>query len=347
MNKYLTVRRIEFVITYLCNSKCRHCQLGEETERQGFPSHIDKDIAVEIVRKVGRKYKPESIMTFGGEPLLYPEVVYAIHKEATRMRIPVRDVITNGFWSRRAGEIEETAYNLAKSGVTEVSISVDAFHQEFVPLKIVKKVAESLLKAGIAHVSWNPCWVISKDNDNPYNKKTRAVLKELETELQIAESNGNVAQPEGRALFWLQDFLPKKVRIPEEKCGDMPYTERLNRVKTISVEPDGRVAVCKDFRIGSAYERDIIDIIENYDPFSIPEARAIVEDGLGGLMRWAKTKGVKADPKGYYNVCDMCRDIRKRARQQQLVKESSRKTARKNTYDFKSRQLKHGQSSFA
>jgi MoaA/NifB/PqqE/SkfB family radical SAM enzyme len=331
MNKYLTVKRIEFVVTYLCNSKCRHCQLGEEKERRSFPSHIDKDIAVEIVRKVGMKYRPKSVMTFGGEPLLYPGVVYAIHKEATRMRIPVRDVITNGFWSRKVGEIEEIADNLAKSGVTEVSISVDAFHQEFVPLKTVKKAAESLLRAGIAHVSWNPCWVICKDNDSPYNKKTRAILKELESELPIAESSGNVAQPEGRALFWLKDFLPQKVRIPEEKCGDMPYTELLNRVKTISVEPDGRVAVCKDFHIGNAYERDIIDIIENYDPFSIPEAKAIVEGGVDGLMNWGKAKGIKPDPTGYYNVCDMCRDIREKAEQKQLVKESSRKPIRKNT----------------
>ena len=325
MNRYLTVRRIEFVITYLCNSKCRHCQLGEEKERRRFSSHIDKDTAVEIVRKVGRKYKPESVMTFGGEPLLYPEIVYAIHNEAKRMRIPVRDVITNGFWSRKSGETEEIADNLAKSGVTEVSVSVDAFHQEFVPLKFVKKAAESLLKAGIPRVSWNPCWVISKDHNNSYNRKTRAILKELERDLPIAESSGNIAQPEGRALSWLKDFLPQKLRMPKEKCGDMPYTERLNCVKSISVEPDGRVAVCKDLHIGSAYERDIIDIIENYDPFMIPEAKAMIEEGVGGLMDWARTKGVKPDLKGYYNACHMCVDIRRRVKQRQLVEESSRK----------------------
>ena len=325
MNRYLTVRRIEFVITYLCNSKCRHCQLGEEEERRSSPSHIDQDVAVEIVGKIGRQYKPESVMTFGGEPLLYPEIVCSIHKEAMQVGIPVRDVITNGFWSRKAGEIEAIADNLAKSGVTEVSISVDVFHQEFVPLEIVKKAAESLLRAGIRRVSWNPCWVISKDHDNPYNQKTRAILKELERDLPIAESDGNIAQPEGRALTWLKDFLPQKTRMPKEKCGDMPYTERLNQIKAISVEPDGRVAVCKDFYIGSAYQRDIIDIIENYDPFLIPEAKAIVEDGIAGLMNWARTKGVKPDSKGYYNVCHICTDTRKRVKRLQLVKESSRK----------------------
>jgi len=127
MNRYLAVNRIEFAITYLCSSKCQHCQLGEEEERKKFPNHIDKDIAVEIVRKVGSKYNPKSIMTFGGEPLLFPEIVYAIHKEAMKVGIPVRDVITNGFWSRKIEEIQEIANNLAKSGVNEVDISVDCF----------------------------------------------------------------------------------------------------------------------------------------------------------------------------------------------------------------------------
>lgn len=92
-------------------------------------------------------------MTFGGEPLLYPETVFAIHEQAKKTGIPVRDVITNGFWSTRAEKIQEIAQNLAKSGVTEVSISVDCFHQEFIPLKTVKKAANSLIEAGIKRVS--------------------------------------------------------------------------------------------------------------------------------------------------------------------------------------------------
>lgn len=99
-------------------------------------------------------------MTFGGEPLLHSEIVYAIHKEAMKVGIPVREVITNGFWSRKIQRIQETANNLVKSGVNEVNISVDCFHQEFVPLRIVKKVAESLLRAGMPHVSWDPCGCI-------------------------------------------------------------------------------------------------------------------------------------------------------------------------------------------
>jgi MoaA/NifB/PqqE/SkfB family radical SAM enzyme len=250
-------------------------------------------------------------MTFGGEPLLYPEIIYAIHKEAMKVGIPVRDIITNGFWARKTIEIQEIAEKLVKSGVNEASISVDCFHQEFIPLEIVKKAAESLLKAGITRISWNPCWVVSKDHDNPYNRKTKAILEQLKN-LPVEHGEGNIAQPEGRAILWLKDFLPPRTKTPKGKCGDVPYTEELDSVKTICVAPDGRIAVCTDFYIGNAFETDIIEIIEDYDPFKIPEAKAIIESGMEGLINWARTKGVEPDPRGYYNVCHMCIDIRRR-----------------------------------
>jgi len=320
MNRYLAVNRIEFAVTYLCNSRCRHCQLGEEEERKKFPSHIDKETAIEIVRKVGRKYGPESVMTFGGEPLLHPQIVYAIHKEAMKVGIPVRDVITNGFWSRKTEEIQEIANNLVKSGVNKVSISVDCFHQEFIPLEIVEKTAESLLKARMAQISWNPCWVVSEDHDNPYNRRTRAILKELKKDLPIREGVGNIAQPEGRAIVWLRDFLPPRTEMPKGKCGDVPYTEELDSVKTICTEPDGRIAICKEFYVGNAFETDIIDIIENYDPFKIHEAKAIIEEGMKGLLNWARAKGVEPDPEGYYNICHMCTDVRRRVNRNESLR---------------------------
>jgi len=311
MNKYLDIDRLEFAITYECNSKCKHCQLGGKEERREFPSHINQDLAVEIVRKVGKKYNPKSIMTFGGEPLLYPEIVYGIHREATRVGIPVREIITNGFWSRNPEKIQEIANKLAKSGVNEVCFSVDCFHQEFVPLKTVKKAVESLLEAGITNVSWDPCWVIARDNNNLYNRKTRSILENLE-DLRVRTSEGNTAQPEGRAVLWLKDFLPRKTRTPKGRCGDIPYTEDLDSVRTVFTEPDGRIAVCKEFYIGDASEADVIDILECYDPFKIPEAKAIIESGMTGLLALAKTEDVKPNPDGYYNICHLCKDLRKR-----------------------------------
>jgi len=311
VNKYFVPNRIEFAITYLCNSQCRHCQ-RDEAEKARYPDHVDKKLAGEIVREVGKKHHPESVMTFGGEPLLYPDIVCAIHDEARRSQIPIRDVITNGFWSARTEKIQEIALSLVESGVNKVTISVDTFHQEIMPLEIVRKTAQLLLQAGMPSISWNPCWVISREHENPFNQRTRTILSSLE-DLHIRIGEGNVVRPEGRALVWLKDFLPAKTRMPKGKCGDIPYTERLDSVGTLFVEPDGKISVCNGLCIGNAFETDVLDIIERYDPFRIPEAKALIEDGIEGLVDWARTKGVEPSLEGYYNVCHMCKDLRRRA----------------------------------
>ena len=308
MNRYLIVDRIEFDVTYLCNGRCRHCSAQD---RGAYPEHIDKSLAVEIVREIGERYGPESVMTFGGEPLLFPEVVYAIHKEAKDLGIRFREVITNGYWSSDDKKIKKIAKGLAESGVNEIHISVDAFHQEHIPIDIVRKTAEACLEAGVGDIAWNPCWLICDDDDNQYNQRTRLILMELE-DLPIRTSKGNVVEPLGWALFNLKEFLPPREAIPAGRCGGMPYTSPLDSVKSISVEPDGKVAVCNDFHIGNASKTDIIDLIENYDPFEIPEMKAILENGMKGLLDWAGARGVKPDPEGYHSICHMCTDIRKR-----------------------------------
>jgi MoaA/NifB/PqqE/SkfB family radical SAM enzyme len=129
----------------------------------------------------------------------------------------------------------------------------------------------------------------------------------------VEESEGNNVQPKGRARSSLAEFLPLRTSVPKGKCGDIPYTEALDSVKTISVEPDGRVVVCENFYIGNAFKSDIIDILENYDPFRIREAKSILEKGMDGLTKWAKKKGVEPRPEGYYDICHMCTDLRERA----------------------------------
>ena len=315
MNRYLAVDRIEFLVTFLCNGKCVHCSARKH--REGFPEHVDESLAVDIVRKVSQKYDVESVMTFGGEPMLFPETVCSIHREATRSGIPLRQVITNGYWSNDINKIRRTAKNLADCGVNDIHVSVDAFHQEHIPLGIVRKTVESCLETGIEDIAWNPCWVISQDDDNVYNRKTKSILKEL-GDLPVRVSKGNVVEPDGLALINLREFLPPKQRMPTGKCGDIPYTGPLDLVKSISVEPDGKIAVCRDFYIGNASEADIVDILENYYPLEIPEMKAIIENGINGLVDWAKKKGVEPDPAGYYSICHVCTDLRKRATLYQL-----------------------------
>ena len=80
MNKYLeNLNRIEFVVTMACTGRCIHCSEGEH---KSSGKHIDGDIVAQAVIDICNNYDIKSLMTFVGEPLIYPEVVCNIHKTA-------------------------------------------------------------------------------------------------------------------------------------------------------------------------------------------------------------------------------------------------------------------------
>lgn len=307
-NKYIDLERIEFFITNKCSSKCKHCSVQNKKSSQ---NHIEEGIAVDIIKKLSTNYNIKSIMTFGGEPLLFPNEVIAIHKVAKEVGIPYRQIITNGYWTKDFNIIEKISHKLAEAGVNKILISVDAFHQEYIPLELVKKVANSLLEAGISDIKWSPCWAVSEDDNNQYNKKTKSILEELE-EIPIETGNGNVLYPEGAALENLRDYLPSKKCLTKGKCGDEPYTEPLDLIKSISIEPNGDVAVCKDFKIGNVNEKSISEIIEDYNPYNNLYMKTILEEGVEGLLNMVKNRGLNVDSNEFYSICDMCTKLRRK-----------------------------------
>ncbi len=312
MTNCIDVQRIEYMVTYECNSFCKHCMLGDE-KRGLKPKSISSDLATRIIREITREYSPTSVMTFGGEPLLFPEVVCAIHRTAKEQGIPWREIITNAGYPRSETEFREVANRLGEAGVTRADVSVDVFHQEYIPVKVVERNVQSLVDAGIP-VFWNPAWVGSMTDENTWNERTREVLKQLAhlPVPPVTAYNGNAIEPKGNALKWLSEYMPSKIPNPEGRCEDVPYTSRMDQLNGISIEPDGNVSVCNELFIGNAARDNVADIVKGYDPYKIEAIRAILRGGVAGLASFAREKGVEPEPGGYYSICDECIDLRRK-----------------------------------
>jgi len=249
MNQYFkNLNKIEFVVTYACTGRCKHCSEGDHTN---CGEHIDPQIAVDAVRKIAAEYDIQTVMTFGGEPLLYTDAVYAIMTAANELNIPKRQVITNGYFSKNTDKIREVAEQLAVCGVNDLLLSVDAFHQEIIPLDAVKQFAAEAKKCGIP-IRLQPAWLVSATDDNPYNRKTREILDSF-VDMDITVNEGNVVFPEGNALKYLAEYFSDE--LPEN-----PYVEDPRDVRCVSFEPNGNVLG------GNVYERDIMEIIRDYLP---------------------------------------------------------------------------------
>ena len=249
MNPYLkNLNKIEFVVTYACTGRCKHCSEGDHAS---CGECIDPQIAADAVRKIAAEYDIQTVMTFGGEPLLYPDTVYAIMTAAKELNILRRQVITNGYFSRNADKIREVAERLAACGVNDLLLSVDAFHQETIPLNVERQFAAEAKKCGIP-IRLQPAWLVSATDDNPYNRKTREILDSF-ADMGISVNEGNVIFPEGNALKYLADYFT------DERLEN-PYVEDPRDVHCVSFEPNGNVLG------GNVYRKDIMEIIKDYAP---------------------------------------------------------------------------------
>ena len=251
MNPYLeNLNRVEFVITSACTGRCKHCSQGDHPVSG---AHIDGSVAAAALRSIARQHRLHSVMTFGGEPLLCPDAVCAIHAAAREVGAQKRQLISNGFFSRDEGKIRAVAQALAESGVNDILVSVDAFHQETIPLEPVKRFCEAVRETGAARLRVQPAWLTGEHADNLYNRRTREILAEFEA-MGIAVNDGNVIFPAGNALKYLREYFD--LSVPHVS----PYWENPRDVRAICVSPDGGVLG------GNIYDRDALEILEAYAP---------------------------------------------------------------------------------
>ena len=251
MNPYLrNLNRLEFIVTWACTGRCKHCSEGDHT---ATGPHIDDDIAAQMVRDVAGQYNIDSLLTFGGEPLLYPDVICRIHATAREAGIPKRQVITNGFFTRDQDKIRRTALALAENGVNDLSLSVDAFHQETIPLEPVLVFAKAIHALGLPRFKVHPAWLVGENADNPYNNKTRELLAQFNA-LGIPTSSGNVIHPGGNALKHLREYFDLT------QTHVSKYTQDPNNLTSLCALPNGDVCG------GNLYQNGILDILENYRP---------------------------------------------------------------------------------
>ena len=252
MNPYLkNLHKIEFVVTDACTGRCKHCSAGDHVSSG---ERIDPKVAADAVQRIAAAYDVKTVMAFGGEPLLYTDAVFEIMAAATAARVAKRQVITNGYFTKGSAQMRAVAKELAACGTNELLLSVDAFHQETIPLNAVRAFAAEAKSFGIP-VFLQPAWLVSATDRNPYNQKTREILDSF-ADLGLRENAGNIVFPEGNALKFLSAYF--KNGAPEN-----PYVEDPFDVRCVSFSANG------DVLDGNVYRRDIMDILENYRPAEV------------------------------------------------------------------------------
>lgn len=303
-NRYINnIQRVEFTVNNSCTSRCKHCSEGKlpATHR------LDSVRAAKALEELSRCNQISSIMTFGGEALIYPEIVCDIQRAAKKCGIPKRQLITNGCFSKDEKRIKEVARMLEDSGVNDILLSVDCFHTEFLPLEWERQFATALCEHYTGRLRLQPSWLVSEEDDNPYNQKTRECLAYFD-DLQIERNEGDVIFPEGNACIYLADYFEKKPMDYNFQCGKTLYTTPLDQVSEIMIDCNGDVLPC-DFPIGNILKEDIISILQRYNPYENVFTKALLEEGIQGLITEVNRNGLDIKPEEFYSPCSFCKAV--------------------------------------
>jgi len=298
----LDPERLEFVLTEKCNSRCAHCQGFHSPEREGV---MEVEDVLNYLEETASVTKLDSFMIFGGEPMLYPETTIKLFQGAKELWIPEIELITNGFWGTNLEEAKKLASQLKEAGVTDVLISIDAFHLSHIPLNSSRNAALASLKLGIKNVRWNVAILENIDAPNKYDQQTKEILRFL-SPLNI-EAHFNKVLPQGRAKENLRDFLPR-----QSLKGGCPEKETsLVNPNCISLDPAGWASICWDMAIGNAKRFPLSKLLTSYDWRKHLITKTLVEKGPLGLMSLPESEGFDFEEKKYIDKSHLCSEIRK------------------------------------
>jgi radical SAM protein with 4Fe4S-binding SPASM domain len=173
----------------------------------------------------------------GGEPFLFPDLLQNSIAYARSLNLHT-EVVTNAFWANSARKAVSILNSLKARGLDVLNISVDDFHQEFIPMVNIRNAFTSARRTGVKTV-----FLVTLKNNS---KITSEYLKEYFSDRKLQKIGGpKVGEPD--ALVLESNFIAIKNAV---SIGDKPLQmqksqSRCREVLTdIGIKPDGTVLPC-------------------------------------------------------------------------------------------------------
>lgn len=290
------------IVNYECSSKCKHCAYSSSPS---WPREYIKSSMSDSIFSNLRKMGCSSIHIGGGEPLLIPERIFPILESAKNHGISIDYIETNASWFREGDWTLDILRKLKSLGVSTLLISLDPYHNEYVPFYKVKGLMKACGKVNMGVFPW---------------------LMEFWDELDYFDDSKPHSLEEYERAFG-EDYLkslPQRYGLSLKGRALKTYKPLMKDVSLESIieasHPCGLLSGRSHFHV---------DLYGNYIPqscpgFSIPlrELRegvartnypiidSLEREGIKGLLSYAKEKYGFEAKESYKNECDLCYDIR-------------------------------------
>lgn len=139
----MVFKYLAFMITDRCTCSCSICCIKASPKKT---NSLSKEILEELIN-IGYKNDISFYGFSGGEPFLYYDRILNL-KQIKEKKIEF-SISTNCYWAKDKKTTEELLIPLKQKGLIKLGISIDDFHQEFIPISYVKNVLRVSKKLGI------------------------------------------------------------------------------------------------------------------------------------------------------------------------------------------------------
>jgi hypothetical protein len=276
---------IHFLLSYKCDSECAHCFVYSSPKAKGtFTLNQMK----EVFKELSKIETIEWIIFEGGEPLLFYPLMYEGIKIAHDMGFRT-GIVTNAYWATSEEDAELWLKPLHDLGVSDISISDDAFHYEDKEASPAKHALNVARRLGMSCGSICIGRPTVKEGIDKEHAKGKPVI-------------GGGAMFRGRAVEKLIEGLPRR---PWEEFTECPY-EDLRNPKRVHLDAYGNIHLCQGLSMGNMWDIPLSKIVKQYDADLHPLCRFLVN---GGPALLAKEYNVRHQDE-YVDACHMCYLVR-------------------------------------
>lgn len=300
--KFKLWRSAGLLLTYKCNCACEFCYYNCGPEKNGLMS-VDMAISAWQSLKILAGDSAKVHIT-GGEPFLYWDRLQEILEEAGNQNLGKVDLIeTNGFWATNEKITRERLKKLDELGIHRLKISTDPFHQEYVGIEPIRRLAEiatEILGPKGVLVRWR------KYLEDPIEMKG---LSSAEREQKyISAMNDYPCRFTGRAAGRLAKMVASKTA---EALASMNCKSDLLGAKGVHIDPFGNVfsGTCSGIIIGNVNRTRLEDIWKQFGPAQSEFINTLFNFGPYGMLEEADKLGYEKT-NVYADKCHLCTGIR-------------------------------------
>ncbi len=300
--KFKLWRSAGLLLTYKCNASCEFCYYNCSPQKNGLMP-IDTAISAWQSLKILAGENARIHLT-GGEPFLYWEHLLQILEQAKKLNLGKVDFVeTNGFWATDEKIISQHLKTLDELGMKRLKISTDPFHQEYIDIEPVRRlasVATDILGPERVLVRWR------KYLENPVRMKD---LRPAERKEQyISAIKDYPCRFTGQAGGKLAKLVAS---TPIESIASINCNSSFLAAKGVHIDPFGNVfsGTCSGIIIDNINQTLLEDIWRQFHPARNEFISTLFKHGPSGLLDKATKLGYKK-AKAYASKCHLCTDIR-------------------------------------